>query len=208
MDINIAINEDYFLCRDWFRLGQPTTVVESISYTVTEDLATEPIDVPFLKKQSRIDFNTDDQLLTSYIKAARQYLEGWSQLSFGPKTIRFMALKLPNKWDLVNGPYVSIDTAGTTFRLFGQTLIKGTTAGNYRGRFRDELYEVDLTLTTGWPNDELPEAIKIAIAKQAAWLYISRESLVTSDEGAIQHHEILDDEAQKFLQPYRNITFP
>ena len=206
MDINIAQNEDYFLCWDWFRLGQPTVAVESVSYTVIQDLAVEPIDVPFLKKQARIDFNTDDQLLTSYIKAARQYLEGWSQLSFGEKKIRFMALKLPNKWDLVNGPYVSIDTIGTTFRLFGQTLIKGNEGYYWRGR--DSVYEVDLELTTGWPNDELPEAIKIAIAKQAAWLYISRESLVTSDEGAIQHHTILDDEAKMFLSAYRNITFP
>ncbi len=206
MDINIARNEDYFLCWDWFRLGQPTTVVESVSYTVTEDLAEEPINIDFLKKHCRIDFNTDAELLTAYLKAARQYLEGWSQLSFGEKTIRFMALKLPNKWDLVNGPYVSIDTEDTDFRLFGQTLIKGL--DTYYGRRRTELYEVDLSLVTGWPNDELPENIKIAIAKQAAWLYISRESLVTSDEGAIQHKAILDDEAKTLLQPYRNWTWP
>lgn len=202
MDINIAQNEDYFLCRDWWRLGYPTTVVEGVSYTVVTDLATEPITVDFLKKQARIDFNTDDELLEPYIKAARQYLEGWSQLSFGEKTIRFRALKLPNKWDLVNGPYASIETSDSGFRLFGNTLIKGTGINPYR----QELYEVDLTLKTAW--NPLPENVKLAIAKQAAWFYISRESIVTSDEGAIQHHAVLDDEAQKLLQPLRNITWP
>lgn len=204
MDINIAQNEDYFLCRDWFGLGQPTTVVEGLSYTVVTDLATEPIDLSFFKQHARIDFNTDDALCTAYIKAARQYLEGWSQLSFGEKTIRFRALKVPNKWELVNGPYASIETVGSGFRLFGNTLIKGTS--QYKGYRREELYEVDLTLKTAWT--PLPENVKIAIAKQAAWLYISRESLVTSDEGAIQHHAILDDEAFKLLQPYRAITWP
>lgn len=205
MDWNIAQNEDYFACYDWFRLGQPTQSVEGISYTVVTDLVTEPIDVAFLKKQARIDFNTDDELLQPYIKAARQYLEGWSQLSFGEKTIRFMALKVPNKWALVNGPYVSIETANSGFRLFGQTLLKDS--GAYYGQGRQDLYEVDLTLKTGW-TPALPENIRIAIAKQAAWFYISRESIVTSDEGAIQRHEVLDDEAQKLLRPLMNISWP
>ena len=204
MDWNIAQNEDYFACQDWWRLGQPTTVVEGLSYTVITDLVTEPIDVAFLKKQARIDFNTDDELLEPYIKASRQYLEGWSQLSFGEKTIRFMALKVPNKWALVNGPYVSIETVGSGFRLFGQTLLKD---GGIYSRLRQELYEVDLELKTGW-TPELPENIRIAIAKQAAWFYISRESEVTSDEGAIQTRAVIDDEAQKLLRPFMNITWP
>lgn len=205
-DLNRTINEDYFLNCDWFRLGQPTTVVEGLSYTVVQDLAEEPITVDFLKEQCRIDFGNSDQLLATYIKAARQYLEGWSQLSFGVKSIRFMALKLPNKWDLVNGPYTAIETLGSDFRLFGNTLIKGT--AGYYARDRQELYEVDLTLTTGWPLGQIPDNAKLAIAMQAAWFYISRESLITSDEGAVQHYQVLDDQAQKLLSPLKNISWP
>lgn len=202
-DLNRAINEDYFLNKDWFGLGRPTVAVEGISYTVVTDLATEPVDLTFFKQHARIDFGTDDALCTAYIKAARQYLESWSQLSFGEKTIRFMALKIPNKWELVNGPYVSIETVDTDFTLFGNILMKS--GALYRNWNRD-FYDVDLTLKTGW--NLLPESIKIAICKQAAWMYISRESLVTSHEGAIQHKAILDDEAKALIQPYRAITFP
>lgn len=200
--MDIIQNEDYFLEQDWFRLGHPTYAVDGLYYTVVTDLASEPIDLDFLKKHCRIDFNTDDDLLTAYLKAARQYLEGWSQLSFGAKTINFKALKLPTKWELVNGPYNAITTVGSGFTLFGQTLIYG----DYRRRTNREIYEVDLTLTTVW--NPLPESIKIAIAKQAAWMYISRESIVTSDEGAIQHKAVLDDEAKILMQPYRAITWP
>lgn len=203
MDINIAQNEDYFLGLDWYRLAEPTSVVEGLSYTVVTDLATEPITVQYMKDNARIDFNNPDQLLESYIKAARQYLEGWSQLSFGEKTVRFRALKVPNKWELMNGPYVSIETVDSGFNLFGNILRKD---GIWYRDTNRELYDVDLTLKTRW--DPLPEAIKLAIAKQAAWFYNNRESLVTSLEGAIQHKEIFDDEAKMLLNPFRNITFP
>ena len=43
------------------------------------------------KLHARVDFNTDGNLLPFYLKSARQYLEQWSQLSFGVKTIRFTA---------------------------------------------------------------------------------------------------------------------
>lgn len=191
-------NEDYFRCFD--RGMHPSTPVEGLSYTVVTDLATEPVDITFFKQHARIDFNTDDNLITAYIKAARQYLEQYTQLSFGQKTIRFMALKVPNKWKLMFGYYDSITTLGTGLKLFGDILMRD---GNHDQR---GLTDIDIELKTkSWV---LPENVKIAICKQAAWLYISRESIVTSNEGAIQRHEVLDDEAKVLLRPLMNISWP
>lgn len=196
-------NEDYFRRVDWFRLGQPTVAAESLSYTVVQDLQTEPIDLSFFKNHARIDFNTDDNLCLTYIKAARQFLEGWTQLSFGEKKIRFMALKVPDKWDLMYGPYVSIETVGTDFRLFGNTLMRN---GSSRFHYNTPLYDVDIELKTGW--DNLPDAIKIAICNQACWMYENRTSFVLSDQGVPHKVDEIDNQAKVLLKPFRNITWP
>lgn len=181
-------NEDLFLCREDYA---PSSPVQGISYEVVTDLATEPITTAFFKLHARIDYNVDDELIESYIKSARQYLEQWSQLSFGTKTIRFTALKVPAKWKLMFGPYTAI--AGTDYTLFGKDiLVEGGT-------------EVDITLTSGWT---LPEAVKIAIAKRAAGEFCIRENYVISDKGVIQTPDMLYDEAQKLLMPFANISWP
>lgn len=185
---------DFYTNEDQFLLNEdlaPSSPVRGISYEVIADLATEPVLPAFFKLHARIDYNTDDELITSYIKSARQYLEQWSQLSFGTKTIRFTALKVPAKWKLMFGPYTAI--AGTDYTLFGNDIL--VEAGT----------DVDIELTSGWA---LPEAVKIAICKRAAGDYCIRENYIISDKGAIQTPDMLYDEAQKLLQPYMNISWP
>lgn len=192
--MNYAQNEDYFTCRDGLsRIGQSRPAVEGIEYTVIADLAQEPVTLSDFKQHCRIDFAVDDNLLAFYLKSARQYLEQWSQLSFGVKTIRFMALRVPNRWRLMHGPFTTIDDADRT--LFGDILMEGGT-------------DVDIELTSGWPNDVLPEAIKVAICKRAAGDYIIRENIIINDKGSVQSPDQYYDEAQKLLLPYRNVTWP
>lgn len=159
-------------------------IASGIQYDVVTDLVSEPIDVAFFKQHARIDFDTDDTLIDSYIKAARQQLEKWSQLSFGVKTMRLRALSLPDNYKLMFGRVDTVTTAGYT--NVGDILKEG---GN----------NIDIEFTTlNW----IDETIKIAIARYAAGLYIFRENIVETKFSESQKR----DEAKQMLQQYRNIT--
>src|SRR5690606_8881476 len=118
---------------------------KGIQYKVIVDLAEEPVDIDFFKDHVRVDWNTDDNLLASYLKSARQYLEQWSQLSFGAKTMQLTALLLPENYRLMFGP---VDTV-TGHENLGDTVLNS------------RLVNATIEYTTKW--DPLPEAIKIAI---------------------------------------------
>lgn len=192
--MNYALNEDKLCCPDSLgRVGQRHPAVEGIDYAVIQDLTQEPVTLQDFADHCRVDFNVDDNLLAFYLKSARQYLEQWAQLSFGVKTIRFRALRVPNRWKLMFGPFTAINDPDRT--LFGDMLMQGGT-------------EVDIELTTGWPNDDLPEAIKVAICRYAAGLYAIRENYILNINGTIQEPSQVMDEAQKMVRPFMNITFP
>lgn len=156
-----------------------TLFAKCVQYTVIEDLANEPVDVDFFKQHARIDFDTDDSLVTAYLKAARQELERWSQLSFGVKTIGLTALSLPKNYRLMFGKVDTVLTNGFTNK--GDILKEGGT-------------DIDIEFTT---LDWIDEVIKIAICRYAAGLYLYRES--KDGQSSI-------DEAKVMLNPYRNIT--
>jgi|SRR5690554_3516937 len=166
---------------------------QGIQYMVVDDLASEPVDVTFFKKHARIDYNTDDDIIESYIKAARQELEKWSQLSFGVKTMRMVALSVPNNHRLMFGRVDEITTSG--YSNLGDILING-------GR------NIDIEYTT---LDWIDESIKIAICRYAAGLYLNREPYIsTSQFNSIEEQRASGgkylDEAKVMLDPYRNIT--
>lgn len=187
-------NVDKLCCPDSLgRIGQHIPAVEGIDYTVIQDLDQEPVTLQDFADHCRVDFNVDDNLLAFYLKSARQYLEQWSQLSFGVKTIRFRALRVPNRWKLVNGPFTATNDPDRT--LFGDILMQGGT-------------EVDIELTTGWGAAGLPEAIKVAVCRYAAGLYAIRENYILNINGTIQEPSQVMDEAQKMVRPWANITFP
>lgn len=151
-------------------------------YTVT-DLSEEPITLDFFKAHARIDFQSDDTLCETYIKAARRELEMWSQLSFGVKTMGLIALSLPKNYKLMFG---KVDTVVTTnFTNKGDILKEG---GN----------DIDIEFTT---LDWIDDTIRVAIARYAAGLYIFRENIVDAKYQA----QIGMDEAKSMLKPYRNL---
>src|SRR6478609_6960140 len=155
-----------------------------IQYSVIADLATEPVDLAFFKQHARIDFDTDDNLCAVYLKAARQELERWSQLSFGIKTMGLTALSLPTNYRLMFGKVDEVTTEGYTNK--GDILKEGGT-------------DIDIEYTTLGVIDD---AIRIAICRYACGLYVFRENVVESK----YNYQGLMDEAQRMLNPYRNIT--
>lgn len=176
---------DYFKNIDYLQPSSSDKLgVKGIQYSIVQDLATEPVDLEFFKEHARIDFNTDDALCEKYIKAARQFLEGYSQLSFGVKTMRLMALELPDNYKLMFG---SVDTITTpNYSNFGDILTKGGS-------------NIDIEYTTkGIINDD----IRIAICRYAAGLYVFRENIIETKYVA----QVGMDEAKEMLKPYMNIT--
>lgn len=173
-------NADYLRCRN--ETGGIPAV--GIQYSVVTDLATEPVDLAFFKQHARIDFNIDDNLCAQYIKAARQDLERWSQLSFGVKTMRLRALQLPDNFRLMYGRVDTVTTSGYT--NFGDILREG-------GK------EVEIEYTTlDWIDDN----IRIAICRQAAALYVFRENITETKYNA----QVGLNEAKEMLKPYMNLT--
>lgn len=159
-------------------------IAKGVQYSVVTDLSEEPVTLEFFKQHARIDFDTDDTLSSVYLKAARQELEKWSQLSFGVKTIRLTALSLPKNYNLMYGKVDTVTTAN--FTNVGDILKEG-----------GEDINIEFT-TLDWIDD----VIRIAICRYAAGLYIFRENITETKYVA----QVGMDEAKKMLQPYRNIT--
>lgn len=155
-----------------------------VQYSVISDLVSEPVTTAFFKEHARIDFDTDDNLVESYLKAARQYLESYSQLSFGEKTILITAERLPKMYKLMHGKVDEILTSG--FTNIGDFLVEGGT-------------DIAVQYTT---KDTVEDVVKIAICRYAAGLYIFRENIIDTKYVA----QVGMDEAKKMLQPYRNIS--
>lgn len=157
-----------------------------LKYEIIEDILAEPIDVDFFKSHARIDFDTDDSLSLAYIKSARQHLENWAQLSFGVRTMKVRALWLPENYKLMFGPVNTVITEG--FTNFGD-LLKGTEGKT----------DIEVTYTTTGLSNEV---VKVAIARYAAGLYISRENVVDTKFST----QLLQDEAKKMIRSLANIT--
>jgi len=164
-------------------VGSILLTASGIQYSVITDLTTEPVTLDFFKQHARIDFDTDDTLAGVYLKSARQELERWSQLSFGVKKIGLTALSLPTNYRLMFGKVNSVITTGFTNK--GDILKEGGT-------------DIDIEFTT---LDWIDDAIRIAIVRYAAGLYINRETVTETKYSA----QSLQDEAKTMLQPYRNI---
>jgi len=177
---------DYYKNVD--KLGCETSsdywTAKGIQYRVVTDLASEPITLEFFKQHARIDFSTDDTLCNIYIKAARIELEQWSQLSFGVKTMGLTALELPKNYKLMFGKVDEVTTAN--FTNVGDILKEGG-------------QDVSIEYTT---LDWIDDTVRVAIARYAAGLYVSREN-VQDTQFASQSRQ---DEAKLMLEPYRNIT--
>lgn len=171
-----------------FDLIGDETVYLSISgtqYQVKTDISAEPVTKEFFKEHARIDFDTDDTLVETYIKAARIYLEKWSMLSFGAKTMILTALSLPKNYKLMFGPVNTITTAD--FTNVGDILKEG---GN------DVL--IEYTTKADLATDDV---VRVAICRYAAGLYIQRENILDTKFTP----KSLIDESKVMLDPYRNI---
>lgn len=178
---------DYYKNMDLFGddcVDPGTNRISGTRYSVKTDIPTEIVDLTFFKNHARIDFDTDDTLCNSYIKAARQYLEKFTQLSFGVKTMVLKAVRIPDNYKLMFGPVDTITSTG--FANFGDNVVEG-----------GEDVEIEYT-TLGIPD----ETIRIAICRYALGLYVFRENVIETKFDPKTEM----DQAQLMLGPYMNKT--
>ena len=177
---------DYFRNFDYLLWDEDPVSIKGTQYRVVTDLVTEPVTVNFFKEHARIDFDTDENLVAAYLKAARIELERWTQLSFGVKTIGLRARELPDNYKLMFGPVNAVTTPATGYTLFGDLLSPGGA-------------NVEIEYSTIGIKDEV---VQISIC--AAGLYIFRENIIESKY--IASAEM--DEAKRMLESYKNISWP
>lgn len=180
---------DYYRNVDHFPQHKDCDRPMGISYERVEDLDIEPVDVGFFRKHARIDFETEDKLIRTYIVAARQALEAWTQRSFGPQRWRFRALWAPDKWQLMYGPIE--DYESSNYEIYNDFLMKG-------GDKIDVTYQ-----TRGIVDDN----IRIAICRYAAGLYAIRENIFIDDKGRPVVGKEYLDEAKEMVRPIRHISW-
>ena len=189
--MNYAINEDKWCDGNSNPLlSEPS--LSGIQYSVVTDLTTEPVTIDDFKLWARIDWNTEDSELGRILKEARQYLEAFTQKSFGEKTIKLTALNLPKNYRLMMGPVASITTAG--YDSLGD-ILKG-------GPYTD----IEIEFTTEWPN--MPECISVAIFMHAAGKYMNREDRYFSINGTVQDPSTWLSLAEKEVLRFANISWP
>lgn len=163
--------------------GTPPLRAVGVQYDEVSPLSESPVDLEFFKQHARIDFDTDDTLCQAYIDAATQELQDWALLSFGVRTMRLRAKSLPDNYRIMYGRVDTITTGNYTNT--GDYLDKGGT-------------DVDFEYTTlGIVN----HAIKVAICRYSAGLYVFREQIVETKYNA----QVGLDEAKNMVKPYMNI---
>lgn len=144
----------------------------------------EPYNLDDFKDYARIDFDTDDNLLTIFLKAARIDIERYLGKSLGIRTIALTALKLPKNYVLPYGPVQSITTTGYT--KVGDILKEGGTD-----------VVIEYVSNANLVNDSITKAIYT----QALHYYESRNKF-SQLQGTVV------DEVKISLYSFKKIQFP
>jgi hypothetical protein len=141
----------------------------------------EPITVDFLKAHARIDSTLDDALLAVYIPAARQLAEAWCNRFFvsqtATKTFRVnQVCDIPAAQRLsVSGFYTDLADIPEGYDYFVEYLKGVTINRDYPlDWYNLPTYTVAYAVTVT-PAD-VPEGVKVAIARVATDLYRNRDN--------------------------------
>lgn len=153
------------------KLGQPT--------------GSEPITLAQAKSQLKIDFTTDDTLLTALISAARAQIEQYTGISLVEREVITLCKLTGDNWfELPYGPVVgtpvisTVSIGGSTPETLTDFDIVGTDFKLVSPGVNDICYPFLITYDTGYTN--VPEGLIEAVLHQTAYLYEHR-----GDESAI-----------------------
>lgn len=163
-----------------------------IENQIVSETGSEPITSSYLKNYVRVDFSTDDDIITSVIKAARMLVESYIEQALVEKTVKSYFFDFQD-WDL-EGYYYNLTlpfspvTAITSVKIVSLDGAESTTTDYIATGLQEKNIRVNqiLSLTQGTNqgyiveytalNSSIPEPIKDAIAKLAGELYENRQN--------------------------------
>jgi uncharacterized phiE125 gp8 family phage protein len=123
----------------------------------------EPLDLDATKLHCRIDSDTEDTLITAYIKAAREYCEGFQNKSYINRTYELWLDEFPNddEIELPMGPLVSV--SGIDVYDTANSKTADTTLTNYFIDTKSNPGRLCLAYGKTWPTTTLRESNSICI---------------------------------------------
>jgi hypothetical protein len=148
----------------------------------------EPITVDFLKQHAKIESALDDALLPAYISAARQLCEAWTNRFFvtqtATKTFRVnqVCVVPADQRVSVSGFFTDLADIPVGYDYFVEYL-KGVTINRNYPLDWYNLPTYSVTYTVAVDPADVPEGVKVAIARVAADLYENRSSSGTPQLG-------------------------
>lgn len=179
---------------------------------IKTDVVTEPVTITEVKLFCKIAGTTEDTLLTSLIKSARQAIENYTGLALAKKTVitTYDQLGLNNIIELPVQPVSSVDSVKLVNLKGDETALT----------FNDDYYVIDApwtkikmgtfyasagvilkveyTVGYGAPDcPALPEALKLSVLKEVATQYERRED-ITDTTG-----QVMDNSSRRLADPFR-----
>lgn len=173
----------------------------------------EPIDSTYLKNYLRVDFTTDDSIITNLITAARQVVEKYIEQALINKSFKCYYTEFQD-WDEENGyyylpvpisPVVSVTAVKKVDAEGVETAVTYAETGLDEKTIRvEKVYNLTGSARTGYvveytaENTSIDEPIKDAIAKVAGEMYENRQ--ITGIDVSVS---MLPFDVKAMLQNYR-----
>lgn len=187
-----------------------------ISFTATDQPATEPVTPAELRAQVRVDDGGDDAMLMGYLLAARQAAETFLGRPILPTPMLARVEEWPSDDRLVlDAPVITVDqvnytalngtttawTAGASGYVLrdaagGTKALRPASGVSWPTLGSDPV--ISITITAGWAVAMVPEDIKLAILQMAAHWFSVRE--VVNIGASVSE---IPQTGKDLLKPYR-----
>lgn len=172
------------------------------SLTTTTKPAVEPVSLSEAKAHLRVDISDDDNLISAYITAARQYAEEYLDRALIAQQLTLRLDRFPYEFELPRPPMATSGTLTSTIITYTlETQATATldtttyrvdrddTPGRirtvYAGTWPGHLADQNAVTVTWWAGygpaaTDVPQAIRHAILMLVAHLYESRQAAVAT----------------------------
>lgn len=160
----------------------------------TTGTITEPVLLDDVKAYMRISNSTENELISSLIKAARELIEKYTGLSLIRKTQKIIVNNSLGNISVPYGPYVDADITATNAT---DVIVKKR---NKRIVIESPLTDyLELTCIGGYTSATIPEALKTAIKEQVNYMFMQRDNIIPAKG--------LGDKAKQYAAPFKDVSW-
>ena len=183
-------------------------------YSIVIPPTIEPVSVDEARAYLKIsvDDPAQDTLLAMMIKAARRAVENYTRLALAEQTVNFVTDEhLKSNW--ISAPLASVTTILAAFGVdqYGNestldeskiNLVDGDVPCRYfvlNGALNTNYAQLRISHVVNCVT-EIPDALKIGVLRQVAWLYDHRDDL------SLDRETVLERGVRELLEPYRWVS--